>query len=174
MIQQLIILGILKKGPHSGYDIKKAINKELGIFSRVDSQSIYYPLRKMEKEGIVSRRELKGKKHVRKYVYKITAKGDKAFFELCKKTFLSRKRPLIEMDVALYFLAFIDKKRIMPFLRLRLKFITAVKKWIVAQRNSLKGTPNNLVLLLDHHFRLATVQGDFLEELIKGIKNGTL
>ena len=56
----------------------------------------------------------------------------------------------------------------------REKFIREVKKWIVAKRNSLKGEANNLVLLLNHHLRLATAQGDFIKELIEGIRKGTV
>ena len=43
-IQNLIILGILKDGPRHGYEIKKLIKEELGIFTSSENKSIYYPL----------------------------------------------------------------------------------------------------------------------------------
>ncbi|RKY44537.1 MAG: PadR family transcriptional regulator, partial [Candidatus Omnitrophota bacterium] len=48
MIQKLVILGLLKNKPSSGYDIKKFIEKDLKIFTDLDTHSIYYPLKKME------------------------------------------------------------------------------------------------------------------------------
>lgn len=172
MIQRLIILGILKKSPASGYDIKKIINKELEVFSQIDSQSIYYPLKKMEKEGLVNRRELKQKKHIKKYMYSITPKGGRVFVELCRDVLLSQKRPFLELDIAIYFMSFLDRKKIMPLLRLRMRFLEAVKKWLVMRRKEFRHLPKNLALLLNHHLKLATAEKDFLEEMITLIKNG--
>ena len=56
MIQRLIILGLLKQGSLSGYDIKKKMEKDLGIFSNVESQSVYYSLRQMEREGFIQKK----------------------------------------------------------------------------------------------------------------------
>ena len=103
MIQNLIILGFLKTRPASGYDIKKFIDKDLGIFSQLETSSIYYPLKKMEAEGLIEKEEVKDRK-VRKYMYRITAKGEREFIRLSKKALVSQKRPFIDIDIPLYFL----------------------------------------------------------------------
>lgn len=172
MIQKLIILGFLKKNPSSGYDIKKFINRELGVFSEPETQSIYYPLRKMEREGLIEKKEFEGATHRKKYLYSITAKGEKAFLELCKKIMLSRRRPFIETDIAFYFLPFIKKNEIIPLLRLRLRFLEKVKNWLVEKQEDLCQAPKNLTLLLEHHFKLAIAEKEFLEQMIEVIKSG--
>lgn len=169
MIQRLIILGALKKRPSSGYDIKKFIQKELGMFSQLESKSIYYPLKKMEKEGLIEKKEEK-ENHLKKYIYHITPQGEKEFFRLCKETLLSQKRPFLEWDIALYFLPFLDKKEILPLLRLRLLFLEKVKKWLQEKLEEFKEAPQNFSLLVNHHLQLVLAEKDFLRNLIKVIK----
>jgi DNA-binding PadR family transcriptional regulator len=173
MIQRLIILGILKKNPSTGYDIKKFIEKELGIFSNIDTHSIYYPLRKMEKEGLVEKREIR-EAHLKKYIYCITPKGEREFLHLAKDTFLSERRPFIDIDIPLYFLSFLNKQEVLPLLRLRLRFLIKVKRWLLGKKKELREAPKNIQLLLQHHLKLATAEKSFIKEMISAIKQGEM
>lgn len=173
-IQRLVILGILKEGPKHGYQIKKIIQKEMGIFSEFEMQSIYYPLSKMEEQGLVKKKEIKGENNLNKYTYHITPQGEKEFFELCRQIFLSQRQPFVELDVALYFLPFLDKKKILPLFRLRLWFLEKVKRWLLTKEKEQKDMPKNLALLLKHHFKLASAESDFLQDMIAAIKNGEI
>ncbi|UCG35255.1 MAG: PadR family transcriptional regulator [Candidatus Omnitrophota bacterium] len=170
MIQRLIILGLLKKNPASGYDIKKFINKELGMFAEPQAQSIYYPLKKMEKEGLIKRKEFKGTSRLKKYTYAITPKGEREFLNLCEDTLLSQRRPFIELDVALYFLPFLDKRKITSLLRWRMMFLEKVREWLLEKEEELKESPKNLTLLVKHQSQLAVAEKDFIEDMIKVIK----
>ncbi len=170
MIQRLIILGLLKKNPASGYDIKKFINKELGMFAEPGVHSIYYPLKKMEKEGLIKKREFKGKSRLKKYMYAITPKGEREFLNLCEDVLLSQQRPFIELDVALYFLPFLDKRKITSLLRWRMIFLEKVKSWLLEKEEELKEAPKNFSLLIKHQLQLAVAEKDFMEEMIKTIK----
>ncbi|MFA5008138.1 MAG: PadR family transcriptional regulator [Candidatus Omnitrophota bacterium] len=173
-IQRLVILGILKEGPKHGYQIKKIIQKEMGIFSEFEMQSIYYPLSKMEEEGLVKKKEIKGENNLNKYTYHITPHGEKEFFELCRQILLSQRQPFVELDVALYFLPFLDKKKILPLLRLRLWFLEKVKRWLLEKEKSGQNIPKNLALLLKHHLTLATAERDFLQDMITAVKAGDI
>ncbi|MCM8773212.1 MAG: PadR family transcriptional regulator [Candidatus Omnitrophica bacterium] len=170
MIQRLIILGILKNSSVSGYDIKKIIEKELGVFSKIETKSIYYPLKKMVREGLIKREEIKSNKHINKFVYSITPKGEKEFVALCKEALLSKRRPFIELDIAIYFLPFLKGRDIMPYLRLRLRFLESVKRWLINKSEELKEAPKNLSLLINHHLKLAVAEKDFLKDMIKVVK----
>ncbi len=171
MIQKLIVLGFLKKDSASGYDIKKSIDKELGLFSEIENRSIYYPLKKMEKEGLIRKKELKIKGHLKKYIYSITPQGEKEFFKLFRQSLLSQKRPFIESDIALYFISFLRGEDILPLLRLRLRFLENVKKWLFNKEKELKSAPKNLDLLLKHHLKLAAAEKDFIGEMIDIVKS---
>jgi len=171
MIQKLIILGFLKKNPVSGYDISKFINQELGVFSQLNTHSIYYPLKKMEQAGLIEKEELPRKSHIKKYIYHITPRGSKAFLELCKDAFISRGRPFMELDIALYFLPFLNIREIVPLLRLRLRFLSKVKQWLQVKESGLKESPHNLSLLIKHHLKLAAAEIEFIHDIIKSLKN---
>lgn len=173
-IQRLIILGVLKEGPKHGYQIKKIIQKEMGIFSEPEMQSIYYPLEKMQAEGLLKKKELKGEKNLNKYIYYITPSGEKEFFELCRQILLSERMPFVELDVTLYFLPFLDKKKILPLLRLRLWFLEKVKRWLLEKEKGQKEMPKNLALLIKHHFKLASAEKEFLKDMIMAIKSGEI
>ncbi|OPX28370.1 MAG: hypothetical protein B1H08_06035 [Candidatus Omnitrophica bacterium 4484_171] len=170
MIQKLIILGFLKRHSASGYDLKKFIKEDLGIFSQLNNHSIYYPLGKMEKEGLIIKREEKGGSHVKKYMYSITPKGEREFLRLAREALVSQRRPFIELDIALYFLPFLATNDIIPFLRLRSRFIDNVKRWLTAKEKELKGYPPNLTLLLKHHHKLADAEKEFIADIIGTIK----
>jgi DNA-binding PadR family transcriptional regulator len=92
MTQKLVILGILKANPASGYDIKKFIEKELGLFSSMETHSIYYPLKKMEQAALIKKEELQGETHLKKNMYSITPKGEREFYSLCQEALSSQKR----------------------------------------------------------------------------------
>lgn len=169
MIQNLIILGFLKTRPASGYDIKKFIDKDLGIFSQLETSSIYYPLKKMEAEGLIEKEEVKDRK-VRKYIYRITAKGEREFIRLSKKALVSQKRPFIDIDIPLYFLSFLNKKDILPLLRLQLIFLNRVQRWLINKRSDFKKYPKNIHLILKHHLDLAITEREFIKEMIGVIK----
>jgi len=170
MMQNLIILGFLKKNPASGYDIKKFIQKELGVFSDLENQSIYYPLSRMEKEELIDKTATPGSQRQRKYIYSITAKGEKAFGQLCRKALLSQSRPFMELDIVLYFLPFLDRERIIPLLRLRLRFLRKVTKWLDLKYEELKNAGINLRLLLEHHNKLAATEISFIKQVIAAVK----
>jgi len=146
----------------------------MGIFSEFEMQSIYYPLSKMEEQGLVKKKEIKGENNLNKYTYHITPHGEKEFLSLCRQIFLSQRQPFVELDVALYFLPFLDKKKILPLLRLRLWFLEKVKRWLLEKEKGQKDMPKNLKLLLKHHFKLASAESDFLQDMTIAIKNGEI
>ena len=170
MIQKLIILGFLKKHSASGYDLKKFIKEDLGIFSQLENYSIYYPLSKMERDGLITKKEKNKDGHIKKYVYSITPKGEKEFAKLAKEALISQRRPFIELDIALYFLPFLAAGDIIPLLRLRSRFIDNVKHWLTLKEKELKDYPPNFTLLIKHHHKLADAEKEFIKDIIEVIK----
>ncbi|MDD5194620.1 MAG: PadR family transcriptional regulator [Candidatus Omnitrophica bacterium] len=170
MIQKLIILGLLKEHYSSGYDIKKFIEKKLDTFSQLDTQSIYYPLKKMEKEGLIKKSELSGQTHLKKYMYSLTAKGEKEFVYLCNQALLSNKRPFIDIDIPLYFLPHLNKRDVLARLRLRKRVLQKVKAWLALKVADTKEFLPYQTLLLKHHLNLLGAEKKFIEEFAEFVK----
>lgn len=169
-IQKLIILGILKEGPKHGYEIKKIIKKELGIFSSLENKSIYYPLKIMEKRGLIKKDTAKGRGTLLRYVYSITSEGNKEFLKLAMEALLSEKRPFIDIDIPLYFLPFLEKREVIARLRLRKRFLEKVKGWLTANLNAEEEFPPHQRLLLKHHLNLLHAEENFVEEIIRIVR----
>ena len=72
-----VILGMLKLGAPTGYDIKKAIDGSTRFFWTASFGQIYPELKRLEREGLVrSKQEPRGK--VKRTVYELTPKGEEA------------------------------------------------------------------------------------------------
>ncbi len=170
-IQKLIILGILKEGPKHGYEIKKIIKKELEIFASLENKSIYYPLKIMERGGAIKKNTTKEKGRLERQVYSLTARGNKEFLKLAMEALLSQKRPFIDIDIPLYFLPYLEKKKVFAHLRLKKRFLEKVKGWL---SDNLKGkdefSPHQR-LLLKHHLNLLNAEDSFINEVIKIVKD---
>ena len=73
---QYAILGMLNHEPLTGYDLKKRMEMTIGFFWPDLSYSKIYPtLKKLEKDKLVSMKEIEGENRPNRKVYNITMKG---------------------------------------------------------------------------------------------------
>lgn len=165
-VQELIILGILKQQPRHGYEIKKILQKELGIFTALENKSIYYPLKIMEQKGFIKKTTTQTKGRLFRYVYAITSRGNKAFNALAMDALLSEKRPFIDIDIPLYFLPYLEKKEVLARLRLRKRFLEKVENWLNSNLKAEGAFPSHQILLLKHHRNLLNAEENFVDEII--------
>jgi len=170
-IQNLIILGILKDGPRHGYEIKKLIKEELGVFTSSENKSIYYPLKIMEQKGLINKSTSQRQGKLLRYVYSITPKGNKEFLNLAMEALLSETRPFIDIDIPLYFLPHLDKREVLARLRLRKRFLEKVKGWLADNLEAGQKFPSHQKLLLKHHLNLLNAEESFVDEIIAIVKN---
>ncbi len=170
MVQKILILGLIKEGPKHGYEIKKIIKEEFGIFSSLSSVSIYYPLKIMEQEGLIVKKSGRGRKHLEKYVYEITPKGERTLEKMLLDNLLSHQRPFLAVDISLYFLPFLDKEEVLARLRLRGRFLESVKRWL-EDKISEDSYRSHLKLLLQHHLNLAQAEEKFVRDMLSWIRN---
>lgn len=168
--QNLIILGILKKSPRHGYEIKKIIKKDLGLFASLENKSIYYPLKVMEKRGLIKKIVSREKGRLLKYVYSLTPSGDREFLKLANEALISEKRPFIDIDIPLYFLPYLNKKDILPRLRLRRRFLEKVKLWLISNLKAKREFSPHQRLLLEHHHKLLITEDNFIKDMIDIVK----
>ncbi|MBY0121514.1 PadR family transcriptional regulator [Bacillus sp. S/N-304-OC-R1] len=82
---RLIILGMLKMRPLSGYEIQQVLQmSQTEVWAGILPGSIYHALKKMDKEGLVEVDSVEQTGHRIKAIYKITEKGQLEFLELLK------------------------------------------------------------------------------------------
>ncbi len=102
MMNELIVLGELMEGPHTGYDLRTAIQGSLGRHRKISYGVIYPLLEKLENDGFIKITNIitDGKN---KKLATITEKGQEYFFELMKMPIPSSAHNadiyLIKLDV---------------------------------------------------------------------------
>ena len=168
---ELLFLGLLKENPKHGYEIKLRSKEILSIFAGVDLKSIYYPLRVLEKKGLVAKRTDKPGKRPQRFVYALTSKGQSRFEELLNRSFLDFKRPQFSLDLSLYFLDYV-KNRVG---RRRLRGRIFILKRLSGGLNQIlnkgkKKLPASLALIIEHNVKMLEAEAKFLTGLIKTLK----
>lgn len=166
--QELILLGLLKESPKHGYEIKRKIKEILSLFAGVDLKSIYYPLRVLEKKGLIVKRITKQGRRPPRLVYELTPKGESRFNDLLTKSFLDFKRPQFSLDLSLYFLHYIKPKIAKRRLRARMVVLEKLSKGLRQVVNSLKNKkPSSLLYISEHNLQMVETESKFLFNLIK-------
>jgi len=166
--QELILLGLLKESPKHGYEIKKKIKEILSLFAGVDLKSIYYPLRILEKNNLVTKKISKSGRRPQRLVYALTPKGENRFRELLTKSLLNFKRPQFSLDLSLYFLDYMRPDFVKRRLRARTVVLAKLAKSLRQMVISFgKKKPSSLAYILEHSLQMVEAESKFLSTLIK-------
>lgn len=165
---ELILLGLVKDSPKHGYEIKKKIKEILSLFAGVELKSIYYPLRVLEKKGLVTKQTNKQGKRPQRFVYALTTKGENRFTELLTQSFLNFKRPQFSLDLSLYFLHYIKPTIAKRRLRGRMLILDRLSREMRKIVGSLKKKRNlTSACILEHNLEMVETEYKFLSRLIK-------
>ena len=113
-----VILGMLKLGVPTGYDIKRIIDGSTRFFWTASYGQIYPELKRLRKAGLVSaRQEPRGK--VKRTVYELTPKGEDALLEWLT----DRESVLFEIRdeslLRLFFADMLPKEEVLANLRMQ-------------------------------------------------------
>jgi len=164
---ELLLLGLLEESPKHGYEIKIKIREILSLFAGVDLKSIYYPLRILEKKGLVTRRSSKPGRRPQRFIYELTAKGENHFQDLLKQSLLNFKRPQFSLDLSLYFLHYIKPTIAKRRLRARMfvldKLTRGLRQMVKSSRNE---NPSSLLYILEHNLQMVETESRFLTKLV--------
>ena len=122
MKARLLILGVLHRGDFHPYEIKRRLeNAMVECYIDVDVGTLYYAIRQLEKEGLISavsqERVARGGMRT---VYRITAKGRAEFQELLHKQFEQEGQVSQTLYGALLFLHLCDQERLEALVRERI------------------------------------------------------
>ena len=166
--QELLLLGLLRQKPKHGYEIKKKVREILSLFAGVQLKSIYYPLKVLEKKGLLAKQADKLGRRPERFVYCLTHKGKERFQMLLSKNLLNFKRPQFTLDLSLYFLSYLPVNLARRRLAARLTILKKISLGIVELLNSkaLKGSlPHSQIL--EHNLCLLRAEAAFLSSLLK-------
>lgn len=163
--QELLILGLLRESPKHGYEIKKEI---IALFGGIEAPSIYYPLKILEKRGLVMKKAAKQGRRPQRFVYQLTPKGENKFQDLLTSSFLNFKRPQFSLDLSLYFLDYMEPEVAKRRLRARMQLLEKLMKGLRQTVDSLQTKKSSsLAHILQHNLQMVQGESAFLGNLIK-------
>lgn len=164
--QELLFLGLLQEGPKHGYQLKKLMQDITKNFSGFKTNSIYYPLKRMLKDGLLTQEEAREEKRPKKYIYKITPKGKDEFKRLLLKNILTIERPYFSIDLSLYFLNYIPASVGKHYLMVRLKLLNRLKKALLRLKSSVRRHSSaSQLVILEHNQQLLGAEIKFISNL---------
>ena len=120
MSTRLVILGLLRRQPLHGYEIKHIIEERMGDWTSIAFGSIYFALRKLAKEGFVEKiaTEQEGNRPSRS-IYQITEIGRDEFLRLLRETWRGFERHYFIIDIGLFFMEALPIEEVQGYLRRR-------------------------------------------------------
>lgn len=120
MSVRLVILGLLRKRPLHGYEIKHIIEEHMGDWTSIAFGSIYFALDKLAEERLVEKVgvEQAGKRPSRS-VYEITKAGREEFLRLLRESWQTVERQYFDMDICLFFMNDLPREEIKAYLHRR-------------------------------------------------------
>ena len=168
--QELILLGLLRQSPKHGYEIKVKVREILSLFAGVQLKSIYYPLKILEKKGLLTKQANKLGRRPERFVYCLTLKGKERFQLLLSKNLHNFKRPQFTLDLSLYFLSYLPANLARRRLAARLSILKKISLGIQKLLNSkdLKDSLPNF-RILEHNLCLLRAESAFLSSLLNKI-----
>jgi len=104
MIQQLIILGILREEKTHGYRINEYVNHALSLYTDIKKSKVYYTLEKLEKDGYIEHETKREGKRPERRVYQITKKGEDLFLQLLRNNLSEFTRAYFIDDIGITYM----------------------------------------------------------------------
>jgi DNA-binding PadR family transcriptional regulator len=110
------LLGLLARGPHTGYELTGLMREPVGFFWAARHSQIYPELARLEERGLVTHEVVEQQERPDKKVYSITAAGREALREWLAEPV--RERPVRdELVLKAYSLWMADPKRAVALFR---------------------------------------------------------
>jgi len=168
MTKEVLLLGLLKKKPMYGYEIKQLVDEELTNFAPITSGSLYHNLKTLEKKGYVAKTIVRDSAHPEKQIYHITPEGIDTFDQLIRSNVINFERPPLSLDVSLYFLEESDNGKFLEHMKKLLEKLRDYHAVAERFRDELvrKGADFNIVAIPEHYLAHSKAEMGFLEGFI--------
>lgn len=177
MSTRLVILGMLRRQPLHGYEIKHIIEDHMGDWTSIAFGSIYFALGKLVEEEFVVKiaTEQEGSRPSRS-IYQITDAGRQEFMRLLRQVWQDVERHYFTFDIGLSFIDALPIEEVTGYLRGRVEQLEAILQHLdVHQEEQLSHdeVPRLAAAIFEHsriHFQaeLSWTQ-DLLEKIEQGV-----
>ena len=171
---ELAILSLILEQPRHGYEIEQVI-EERGMrdWTEVGFSSIYYLLKKLEKEGLIKGRlqQQPGRGPARK-VYQVTEKGRERWHTATIQALSQPQRPYAPFQLALANLPGLTKDETITAVRQYKNKLNQQRDYVLARRQAAgHPLPSHVQAMFDLSLTLITAELSWLENFIEELNS---
>ncbi len=166
---ELAILSLIVEKPRHGYEIEQVIEeREMRNWTEIGFSSIYYILKKLEKEGTIQSRPSpsEGRGPARK-VYQVTEEGFKQWQTTSIDILSNHKIPASPFQLGLANLPALPQEAVIEALKSYLQQLTETKQHVLQRREMLgENPPYHVDAMFELSGRMIETELGWLEEFI--------
>jgi DNA-binding PadR family transcriptional regulator len=134
---RLVILGLLKKGPIHGYELKRIVEDEMGDWTHIAVGSIYFALEKLKEEGLIQEVETKQEgNRPSRTIYAITEPGRAEFMNLLRETWANVEHPFHAFDTGIAFMDDLPRDEVIEYLRARIGALEKISEGLAQHKDA--------------------------------------
>lgn len=173
MSVKTVILGILRRGPLHGYEIKRIIGLEMGDWTDIAFGSIYFALDSLAKEGFVTGEAIETEnRRPSRIVYTITDKGNGEYFRLLREIWKTQNREYSSLDIGIAFIRDLPREEVKEYLSARIHGLEHGLAYLRAHEKetlALEEVPSESRFIFSHARRKLSAELDWTREVLEGI-----
>lgn len=179
MSVQLALLGFLQERDYHGYDLKKTIERLMGMWTDIKFGSIYHALGSLERFGFVRKvATLQSGGKPARSVFSITPNGRAEFARLLRDNILTPQRVLLKDDIGVFFGGRIAPAEFEAILRIRLALVEELTALLTRHRGSMVNyAPRRLPVahqLITRHIMHLETEREWFSTLLREVAEGRL
>ena len=127
MAVSLAILGFLHQRNYHGYELKKLIERKMGMWTDIKFGSIYNSLTQLERRGLIEKvRTSRSPGKPTRSEYGITGRGRVEFAGLLEDNLLNCRRVFLADDMGVYFGSRVSRAKFAVIIRKRIEDLAAI------------------------------------------------
>lgn len=131
----LLLLGLLRHGPMSGYDLHRIVRAHGELYTDLKKANVYYLLDRLAADGYLSMQAEPGARGPRgeRLIYSLTPAGEARFEELLREVLRSYEPVHTGVDVAVVFLRYLPQAEARALLEERRQVVAARRQQVAAE-----------------------------------------
>lgn len=155
MHKQLLLLAFLLDRHLTGYEVQQLVVAHGDLYSDLKKGNVYYLLGRMERDGLVNVKVVKGARGPRgeRLVYSLTRKGRQEMLALLRSELATYQTPHTGIEVAMALLDHLPRAEARRLLEKRLANVESVRHNLVQQLGGSEAHPGSaaehLVMMAD-------------------------
>lgn len=173
MHKVLLLLGLLQRGPRSGYDLHRIVRTHGTLYTDLKKANLYYLLDRLAREGYLDVRAEPGAPGPRgeRLVYSLTERGRARFDELLRAEVCQYEPAHTGIDVATMFLARMPRDEAITLLEERRRRVVAHREQVATELGAMLASPALPGLAVDHLLSLIAAELDWVDRALARLRD---